>query len=414
MLCKEGYNYDCGNSMKPDHKEIDDLAKALTSRHGLKFDELVKQSIKLATYIKRLDNFNFVEPDSLLNIPHVGRVIVDAVLQVGHSYEKQVRKSVERIKNYDEAATLSGFLGILKKLGIKKLLGWNSPTLELDLLDVGNFFAKYGIETYSRLREWLKSEDNKDSLISIRSGLGGNGVFKVGEKTADYFRLLVGHWDAVAVDSNIKALLKNTGITSKYNYKEMRAIVQLAALEMNLRPIDLDASIYNDSVVHPARYKISNKRRWHDIGGQSGKMRITEGGSVITGSMPKKEDIFEGRINDLSQWDAEGWKRRDIWFFKHELNRREKFGYPTRNDQITLIDTDRNRYEMSFSKPDLEDKVCLGTPSRLKPWYRKKGFDDKVINPNNRIYFEYTGQGSEFIILTEQEYNSRHMEKLLT
>jgi hypothetical protein len=124
----------------------------------------------------------------------------------------------------------------------------------------------------------------------------------------------------------------------------------------------------------------------------------------------KKGDIFEGKINDLrlKKGDADGWKRRDISFFKHELNRREKFGYPTRNDQITLIDTDGNRYEMNFSKPDLEDKVCLGTPSRLKPWYRIKGFDDKVISPNDRIYFEYKGNGTEFIILTEQEYRSRH------
>lgn len=69
---------------------------------------------------------------------------------------------------------------------------------------------------------------------------------------------------------------------------------------------------------------------------------------------------------------------------------------------------------MNFSKPDLETKVCLGTPSRLKPWYRRKGFNDNFINPNDRIYFEYTGKGNEFIILTEQEYKSRYKEKLLT
>ena len=400
--------------MKPDEKEIDSLVKALSLRHGLKFDELVKQSRKLATYIKGLDNFRFVETDPLLDIPHVGRVIVDAVLQVGHNYEKQIRKIVEHIKSYSEAATVSGFLHLMKKLGINELLHWNSAGTEKDLLSVGNFFANRGIETYSDLKEWLNSEVNRDSLLSNRSGLGGNSIFRVADKTADYFRVLVCHWDAVAVDSNIKATTENARITSEYTYKETRAIVQLAALEMNLRPIDLDASIYNDSVVHPERYKRSNKRRRHDFDGQSGRMRITEGGSVMTGSMPKKGDIFEGKINDLSQWDAEGWKRRDIWFFKHELNSREKFRYPTRYDRITMIDTDGNRYEMNFSKPDLEDKVCLGTPSRLKPWYRKKGFDDKVINPNDRIYFEYTGQGSEFIILTEQEYNSRHMEKLLT
>jgi hypothetical protein len=227
--------------------------------------------------------------------------------------------------------------------------------------------------------------------------------------------VLVCHWDAVAVDSNIKAILENAGLTSEYNYKEMRAIVQLAALEMNLRPIDLDASIYNDSVVHPERYMQIKKPRHHPVGQSSYKI-TEEGVPKLTEPMPKKGDVFEGKVNDLKlkKNDADGWKRRDIWFFKNELNRQEKFGYPTRNDKITLIDTDGDRYELNFSKPDEKNRVCLGRPSKLKPWYRKKGFNDQIISPNDRIYFEYTGQGSEFIILTEQEYNSRHMEKLLT
>lgn len=131
------------------------------------------------------------------------------------------------------------------------------------------------------------------------------------------------------------------------------------------------------------------------------------------GYMPKRGDIFVGKINDLSLWDATGWLRRDITFYKHELIRGEKFGYPTRCSRITLIDTDRERYELNFSKPETEDKVCLGTPSRLKPWYRKKRFDDKVINPNERIYFVYTGREREFIILTGQEYNLGRWKELL-
>jgi len=393
--------------MKPDEKEIDALIKALSSMHGLRFNELARQAEKLADYIKGLDDFEFREPDPLVDIPHVGRVILDAVLQVGHNYEKQVCKRVERIKSYPEAATLSGFLSILKELGIKKLLDFNGLGTEKDLLAVGNFFANRGIETYSELKEWLKSEDNRDSLLSNQSGLGGNSPFRVADKTADYFRVLVCHWDAVAVDSNIKTILENAVITSKYNYKEMRAIVQLAALEMNLRPIDLDASIYSDSVVHPERYKKGRKPRRHDTHGRSGEVRISEGRSIMTGSMPKKGDIFEGKVIDLFLWDVKGWRRRDILFFKHELNRREKFGFPTRNDRIVLIDTDGDRYELNFSKPDLEDKVCLGTPSRLKPWYKKKGFDEHIINPDDRIYFEYTGREIEFNVLTKEEFSTK-------
>ena len=132
-----------------------------------------------------------------------------------------------------------------------------------------------------------------------------------------------------------------------------------------------------------------------------------------TGPMPKKGAVFVGKINDLGLLDATGWLRRDITFDKHELIRGERFGYPSRYSHITLINTDRERYELNFSKPETEDKVCLGTPSRLKRWYRKKGFDDTIINPNEGLYFVYTGREREFIILTEQEYNMGKCKELL-
>ena len=236
--------------MEQHSTKIDELIRSLKSRHGLKFDELKKLALKFADYLKTLDGFKIVDPDPLIQIEHVGRVIVDAVLQVGHDWEKQVRKRVERIRDYPEAATLSGFIDLLRGHGISRLLDWNSQGTEKDLLDVAEFFAKREIETFSQMREWLKSEDNRDSLLTDRSGLGGNtsSTFKVADKTADYFRLLVGHCDAVAVDKAIGKLLAKAQIISshskKYNYKEKRAIVQLAAIELKCRPIDLDHSIY--------------------------------------------------------------------------------------------------------------------------------------------------------------------------
>ncbi len=132
---------------------------------------------------------------------------------------------------------------------------------------------------------------------------------------------------------------------------------------------------------------------------------------VLSGSMPRKGDVFQGRIYDLSLWHNEGhkeeWKKRDIRYFKHEVNRKECFAYPSVGNQITLIDTDGDRYELKFSKPDTEEKICLGTPLKLKPWYVKNGFDALTVNPNDRVYFKYTGIGAEFYILTEQEYVSK-------
>lgn len=130
------------------------------------------------------------------------------------------------------------------------------------------------------------------------------------------------------------------------------------------------------------------------------------------GRMPRKGDVFQGKINDLCNYDRYQWRRRDIWFYKSDDNRNEMYDYPTQSDWIALIDTDGNRYELNFSKPETKDKVCLGTPSRLKPWYRIKGFDYHNVARNDFVYFEYTGKGNEFFIFTIDEYRSKQKNKV--
>lgn len=235
--------------MKPNSDEVDRLVRELRLRHGQRFNELSLRATQFADYLRRLDSFRCIGPDPLLQKQHVGRVIVDGVFQVGHDFEKQVRKRVELITQKTEAVTVSGFIRVLKQQGITNLLDWHSASMQHDLLGVANFFAMRGIDTYLELQEWLTSEEHRDSLLSVQSGLGGNSTFRVAEKTADYFRVLVSLWDAVAVDKGINQLLAKARIVSVhsryFNYKERRAIVQLAALELDCRPIDLDQSIYH-------------------------------------------------------------------------------------------------------------------------------------------------------------------------
>ena len=245
--------------MKPDRIQIDDLVRDLEKRHGGKLDLLKNEARRFSRYIKALPTFRLVDPDPLLFVEHVGRVVVDGVLQVGHDYEKQVRKRVNQISNCKEAHTLSGFGGLLKEQGIRQLLGFDSQETERDMLDIVQFFSGQAIESYSDLREWLRPEEHRDSLLSDQSGLGLNTrtPFRIANKTADYFRLLVAHWDAVAVDKGIKSLLAQAQVvalnSNRYSYKERRAIVQLAALELECRPLDLDQSIYRFSVGGPGQ-----------------------------------------------------------------------------------------------------------------------------------------------------------------
>ena len=127
----------------------------------------------------------------------------------------------------------------------------------------------------------------------------------------------------------------------------------------------------------------------------------------------KKGDIFRGEIQDLSQDDSTGWRRRDIRFYKTTA----KFDYPSPEDVITLIDTSGNRYDLTFGKPDGDDKICIGTPGNLKSWYQRKGFSDSDVKKISKdgyrdtIYFEYTGNDFDFLIFTEDEYIERKSKK---
>ena len=123
--------------------------------------------------------------------------------------------------------------------------------------------------------------------------------------------------------------------------------------------------------------------------------------------MPDKNSAFKGLINDLSQYDTAGWRRRDISFVKREIEHGRSFDYPAARDKIVVIDTDGIRYELNVTKPDNEYSVCIGTPGRLKPWYEKKGYRKETLDLERNLYFVYTGHGYDFLILTETEYKNR-------
>jgi len=123
--------------------------------------------------------------------------------------------------------------------------------------------------------------------------------------------------------------------------------------------------------------------------------------------MPDKNCVFKGLINDLSQYDTAGWRRRDISFVKREIEHGRSFDYPAARDTIVVIDTDGIRYELNVTKPDNEYRVCIGTPGRLKSWYKKKGFKEETLGSKRILYFVYTGHGYDFLILTEEEYKDR-------
>lgn len=230
--------------MKPTTIEVNELRTLHQNLHPGKLNQLEERAKKFTQFLSALAGFRIVEYG--LPTPHIGRVIVDGVLQQGKDYEKLVRPAVTSIIKFREAATLRGFTGLLNKKPLKEILGnFGKDNTKQDLLNTADYFIKRGLNTFSDLWEWLKSENNRDSF----AGAGKLGpFFRPADKTADYFRKLVGHWDAVAVDRGQKLLLAQAQVAKRYstlvNYKERRTILQLTALNIGCRPIDLDESIY--------------------------------------------------------------------------------------------------------------------------------------------------------------------------
>jgi len=145
---------------------------------------------------------------------------------------------------YPKADTISGLSALLKNKGAQELLDWyGEDELERFSLTV-RFFEKEHIETFDNLRDWLKP-DNRDRLITKSSLINKAGIPKIANATADYYLVLVGLPDAVKVDTLVQKFLVEAGIVNKHTYEEKRSIVQLAAKQLEKRPIDLDGAIWN-------------------------------------------------------------------------------------------------------------------------------------------------------------------------
>lgn len=210
---------------------------------------LQHEAKKLVDYIISLgSSFQIIraQPET-----HIGAIITDAVLQVNHGWKTHVGPRVQRIKNqYPQAATISGILRLLQTTGARDLLNWKGTDEQKRFHQTVEFFDREKIESFEDLRRWLASDDNRNRLLTKSPRKDAAGIPRIGNKTADYYRVMVGLPYAVAIDRLIADFLKDAGVRGRSQYDKARAIVQLSApilsavRNTNVRPIDLDQSIW--------------------------------------------------------------------------------------------------------------------------------------------------------------------------
>jgi len=187
---------------------------------------------QLVNYIESLPDFKIVKPD--IPYRHMGATITDAILQAGTTWETVVKPRVLKLRdNYPEAKTTTGFFNLLVKIGPRKLLEWNDSEKPERILAVTCFFIKEGIQTEADLKTWLENDANISRLKEIRG---------IGNKTADYFKILSGI-PTSAIDRHLIEFLNRAGVDI-VNYSEAREVINKAADQMGINRLVLDHSIW--------------------------------------------------------------------------------------------------------------------------------------------------------------------------
>jgi hypothetical protein len=196
-----------------------------------------EKAAMLVKYVKEYaipcTDFEIVEAMSE-SYDHMGATIADAMLQAGVNYKHVVWPRVRRLlENHPEARTTSGFLKLLTEVGPNNLLGWKGAEKPRRVLCVTRFFCRKGIETEADLRQWLEDSGNLETLKKLRG---------VGDKTADYFKILVGI-QVSAPDRHLCNFLSEASITVD-DYDETQQVIDKAADLMKVKRRRFDHSIW--------------------------------------------------------------------------------------------------------------------------------------------------------------------------
>jgi hypothetical protein len=173
---------------------------------------------RLVEHIRSLPGFRLVE-EMDGQYDHMGATITDSILQAGISYESVVAPRVRRLRAaYPAANTTSGFKRAYDAAGLATMLNWSGGEKLVRIEAVTEFFLSEGIETEADLAQWLGSPDNVLRFRQVRG---------IGEKTADYFKIMVGI-PTSAIDRHLVNFLAEAGLPA-VDYREAQAIVDGAA-----------------------------------------------------------------------------------------------------------------------------------------------------------------------------------------
>jgi endonuclease III len=168
----------------------------------------------------------------------MGATLVDAALQRRTSYRWVVKPRVRDLMiAWPETTTVSAFAARMKAEDIGAVIRWRRPAKLVLLADLTAAMIDLEIETVTDLGRHLSTDQRPAAVARLRAVRG------VGPKTIDYFAILAGSSDVVAIDRHLTRFAADAGI-SELSYGYLQQVYIAAALERGWTPGAVDAAVW--------------------------------------------------------------------------------------------------------------------------------------------------------------------------
>ena len=222
-------------------KYIDQIANFIRNTNDFQFLD-----ISTSYNYKIGDTFSLsVDNSRNLTNNNMGATIIDGILQAGLRYDTVVKPRVDKFKNeYREVKTTSQFHELINSKDLSEIISMKGQKIDR-IISLVKFLKNEKIETEDDFYDWLSNEDNL-LLLSTLKGIKG--------KTIEYFKILTGHKNTVAVDVRLRNFISMCceGLEIS-NDKFAYEVLMRVAEKLRVEPATLDFSIW--SYMTPERVK---------------------------------------------------------------------------------------------------------------------------------------------------------------
>jgi hypothetical protein len=166
----------------------------------------------------------------------MGATIIDGILQAGLNYDNVVKPRVEKFKSeYPNCTTTSQFADLINKEDLSAIVNMKGQKIDRIKLLV-KFLKTEKIETEDDFYDWLSIPENLVTLATLKG---------IKDKTIDYFKILTGHKNTVAIDVRLINFIKLAlPVIKTISYEDAHELLMLTAKELKVEASTLDYSIW--------------------------------------------------------------------------------------------------------------------------------------------------------------------------